>query len=211
MQLGFMKKIKDKKDTGKIGYFYKKFLLAAMFIFIFPVMLILPAFPSFSYAQVPKAPFIIPLDGKIIVKFRQVYVDQEKNVERNHTGIDIAAEAGSKVLVSANGIVAYTGFSPIGGRTVVVKHNDKIRTTYLNLENIFVSAGAYVQQGDCIATIGAFEDPSSEMPHLHFGVIYNGYYLDPGELLNIDYSNISKFFMLRNIEPDLEIILGRFK
>jgi len=154
-----------------------------------------------------KSPFIIPIASRdIIVGFRDSYLDKAEQVERKHTGIDIEGDSGENVFASGNGLVAYIGFSPIGGRTLVIRHNEKIKTTYLNLEQIFVSKGSRVCQGDRIATIGAKDDPSSEITHLHFGVIYDEKYLDPEDLLKIDYKNISKFLYLKYIEPDFEVV-----
>ena len=151
------------------------------------------------------APFIKPLEGGIITGFRQEYFDEEKQVSRMHTGIDICAEDGSSVVAAGNGKVVYMGFSPIGGRTIVIRHNEKIRTTYLNIAECFVSTGDRVLQGDIIAAISAEDDPSSLSPHLHFGIIYDGYYLDPEDVLNIDYSSISKYIVLEYVENDFKI------
>ena len=148
-------------------------------------------------------PFIVPLNGNIDLKFRQDYFDINKKITRKHTGIDISGKFNQEVLASGNGTVMYIGFSPIGGRTIVIKHNEKIRTTYLNLLSIFVSEGDYVHQGDVIAAIGAEDDPSSFKDyHLHFGVIYNGFYLDPSDVLKISYKSISKYISLEYFEND---------
>ncbi len=152
-----------------------------------------------------KAPLIIPLNGKISVHFRQSYFDIKENVTRKHTGVDIEGYIGSNVIASGNGIVSYIGFSPIGGRTIVIKHNEKLRTTYLNLLQILAAPGQSVNQGDIIATIGANDDPSSEIPHLHFGIIYDNYYLDPEDIFKINYRSISKYISLKNIKPDFSI------
>jgi len=150
-----------------------------------------------------KVPFILPLDGDISLNFREDYFDINKKITRKHTGIDICGKFNQEVLASGNGIVAYIGFSPIGGRTIVIKHNEKIRTTYLNLLSIFVSVGDYVHQGDVIAAIGAADDPSSFQDyHLHFGVIYNSFYLDPLDVLKINYKSISKYISLEYFEND---------
>ncbi len=152
-----------------------------------------------------KAPLIKPINGEIIVHFRQSYFDELEKTTRKHTGIDILGESNSKVIASGNGFVSYIGFSPIGGRTLVIKHNDRIRTTYLNLMQILVSVNDIVKQGDQVATIGAFDDPSSNEVHLHFGIIYDDYYLDPEDIFNMDYSNISKYLYLKNVKPDFKI------
>lgn len=175
-------------------------LLIASFI----IILIFTYNPAVAYSD-HKAPFIFPLEGPIIVKFRQSYWDEEKETSRKHTGIDIKGTYGQKIKASGNGTVSYIGISPIGGRTLVIKHNEKIRTTYLNLMQIFVPVGAYVKQGDFIASIGADDDPSSPDIHLHFGIIYDGKYLNPEDILNIDYNSISKFLYLKYLSSDFSI------
>ncbi len=181
------------KIKGGLKFNSILFLIICLFSFI--------TGPSFIDAE-PKAPFIFPLEGKIIAGFRQEYFDIEKERYLKHTGIDIAGSNGQKVAAAGNGIVSYTGFSPIGGRTLVIVHNKKIRTTYLNLSNIYISVGSFVRQGNIIASIGADDDPSSPESHLHFGVIYDGKYLDPAALLGIDYRSISRFLYLRYLKPD---------
>ena len=143
-----------------------------------------------------RKPFIFPLYGNVVLGFREEYFDSEKRLYYRHTGIDISGKSGERVWASANGVVTYTGFSPIGGRTVVIRHNQNIRTTYLNLKSIYVSGGDMVKQGDIIASIGASDDPSSRNTHLHFGIIYINKYLDPLQVIEIDYTSISRF--LRN-------------
>ena len=179
------------------------FLLIIFCILYCSIFLLLPS-PAFSSQKVP---FVAPLDGEFIVKFRESYWDEIDKVERKHTGLDISGENGDKVMAAGNGVVSYAGFSPIGGRTLVIKHNEKIRTTYLNLLQILIPVGAQVSQGDFIATIGADDDPSSKIPHLHFGIIYDGKYLDPEDVLQIDYSSISKFIYLKYLKPDYKVEL----
>ncbi len=173
-------------------------------LFLIICIFLLTAGPSYINAE-PKAPFILPMAGDIIVMFRQEYLDIEKDRYLRHTGIDIAGSYGQKVVAAGNGIVSYIGFSPIGGRTVVIVHNKKIRTTYLNLNNIYISIGSYISQGDIIASVGADDDPSSPGTHLHFGIIYNGKYLDPSGLFEIDYRSISRFLYLRALHPDFTL------
>ncbi|MCE5329980.1 M23 family metallopeptidase [bacterium] len=152
-----------------------------------------------------KVPFIIPLNGPTSLCFREEYFDNEKKVTRRHTGIDISGEFNQAVLASGNGIITYIGISPIGGRTIVIRHNAGIRTTYLNLLNIYVSVGDYIQQGEKIATVGAEDDPSSQDTHLHFGIIYGDFYLDPTDIFKISYSNISRYIKLEYLEDDFKL------
>jgi len=171
------------------------FLLLTLSIFI--------SSPSPAYSYI-KSPFILPIEGEVITAFRQSYLYEDEQKQLKHTGIDISGKYGQKVAAAGNGVVSYCGFSPIGGRTLVIKHNQKIRTTYLNLLQIYVTTGTYVKQGDIIAAVGAEDDPSNIQPHLHFGVIYESKYLDPEDLLRIDYRNISKFLNLKYLPYDFE-------
>ncbi len=159
-----------------------------------------PCRPPLSYS---------PLSGKFTVKFRQEYFDESEQVIRKHTGVDITGRPGDMVRASGNGVVAYTGFSAIGGRTIVIKHNDKIRSTYLNILDCFVTKGEQLSNGDIIASIGADDDPSLKEPHLHFGIIYMDSYLDPEDIFSIDYTSISRFISLEYINPDASIQINR--
>ncbi|MFO7929475.1 MAG: M23 family metallopeptidase [Candidatus Humimicrobiaceae bacterium] len=172
------------------------------FLFLSTIFLLLTLIPGKPLYSDVKVPFIFPLHGKIITGFREKYWNQENQEYLHHTGIDIKGDRGTEIIASGNGYVSYVGFSPIGGKTVVIKHNKKIRSTYLNLSTILVSCGDYVRQGEKIATIGASSDPSSEEPHLHFGVIYNGKYINPEDILKIDYNSLSKYIYLNYMPKD---------
>jgi len=189
--------------------FIHKKCMSRIFLFLLFSFLILLCQPVPLYSCY-KSPFIMPLNGSIAVKFRQVYRDEEKEISRRHTGIDIEGRYGQKVIASANGVVSYIGFSPTGGRTLVIKHNKNIRTTYLNLLQIYVPAGTSVKQGEVIASIGARDDPSSSSYHLHFGIIYDGKYIDPEDILAIDYSSISKFIRLKYLPSDFKLYYSNY-
>ena len=189
--------INNKTSFIKTGFV--KFFRLSIFTILFLLTLINQ--PSFIYPDY-KSPFVMPLEGETITGFRQSYPVPDEQKFLKHTGIDIEGNFGQKVIAAGNGIVSYTGFSPIGGRTLVIKHNDKIRTTCLNLMQIYVTTGKYVRQGEVIASIGASDDPSNSAYHLHFGVIYDNKYIDPADLLKIDYSSISRFIYLQYLDDD---------
>ncbi len=191
---------KFSNTTGSI----KRIRILSPVIFLMLSVYMLIGFTSPVYSDY-RTPFILPLKGEIVVRFRQCYWDEDKQRYFNHTGVDIEGKYGQKVIAAGSGTVSYTGFSPTGGMTLVIKHNQKIRTTYLNLMHIYVSTGTYIKQGDTIAAIGADDDPSSSGCHLHFGVIYDNKYLDPEDLLKIDYSSISRFIYLKYLPSDFKL------
>lgn len=176
-----------------------------VYIFSFIFFMVFFIFPSPVFSSDSRKPFIYPIQGTIITDFRQEYFDGDKSCYFKHTGIDIKGEPNDKVRSAANGLVSYTGFSPIGGLTVVIRHNKYLRSTYLNLASIYASRGDHIRQGDVIASLGAEDDPSSKECHLHFAVIYGNKYIDPGQLLDIDYSNISRFLRLSYIDMDFRV------
>ncbi len=184
-------------NSGQINIF-------KLVLFSLLSLCMLISFPSPVYSNC-KSPFLIPIEGEVITGFRQSYWDPAEQKYLKHTGIDIKGKYGQKVVAAGNGVVSYCGFSPIGGRTLVIRHNQKIRTTYLNLLQIYVTTGTHVKQGDIIAAIGADDDPSNSLCHLHFGVIYDNKYLDPEDLLKIDYSSISEFLYLRYLPYDFKL------
>ena len=173
-----------------------------IFLYLFLIVFFLLPRPIFSWDQ--SKPFIYPVEGEVITGFREECPGPNSSIRR-HTGIDIQGEPGTKVAASANGMVSYTGISPTGGLTVVIKHNQRIRTTYLNLAGIYVNRGDIVSQGDLIGFLGANDDISSDLCHLHFAVIYESSYLDPVQLLKIDYRSISVYLKLVYIRRDLRI------
>jgi murein DD-endopeptidase MepM/ murein hydrolase activator NlpD len=173
--------------------------------FIIIIIAVIFSFPMNAYCNY-KVPFIVPLNGNILLKFREDYIDTISKTGRKHTGIDIEGKPGEKIRASGNGVISYVGISPTGGRTIVIKHNDYIRTTYLNLFQIFVYKGESINQGDLIASIGSKDDPSNSKIHLHFGIIYQDKYLDPEDVFNIDYESISRFLYLKYIESDFRIL-----
>ena len=183
-------------------------ILASTLIILGLITLFIHPEPGMLFCDERKkvpVPFILPLEGEVITSFRQEYHDDVKDVNRKHTGIDISGTKGQEVLASGNGLVSYIGISPIGGRTIVIRHNEKIKTTYLNLENIFVSVGQKVSQRQVIASIGASDDPSSPKPHLHFAIVFKDKYLDPVDVTEIDYDKISKFIVIEHVDNDFNI------
>jgi murein DD-endopeptidase MepM/ murein hydrolase activator NlpD len=198
-----------KQKPGSIKRKRNKKYLPAIYYFIacafFSIIFLINPHNAYTDPAGSKVPFIKPLEGNIVLAFRQPYFDIEEKVERRHTGIDLKGSFGEKILASANGVVSYRGISPTGGLTIVIRHNLKIRSTYLNLLEAFLTPGDTVLQGETVGIIGADDDPSTSGPHLHFGIIYNGYYLDPEDILGMDYRNISAYITLKHVKPDFNI------
>ena len=94
-----------------------------------------------------------------------------------HQGIDIGASSGSPIYAAASGTVTEAGYSSSRGNYVVISHGSGVSTVYMHCSALYVSAGDSVSQGETIAAVGS--TGISTGPHLHFGVIEDGVYVNP--------------------------------
>ena len=130
-----------------------------------------------------KDKFIYPIDKYIITG---VYGSQRilnGKPKWPHYGIDIAAKKGTMIKSSASGVVtmAEDDLYYTGG-TIIMDHGHGISTIYSHLENVMVSVGDQINQGDIIGTVGS--TGRSTGPHLDFRVNWFQTRLDPMSLLN---------------------------
>ena len=90
-----------------------------------------------------------------------------------HSGVDLLATEGTPVLAAGNGVVAFAGEQGNYGNLVVINHQEGLQTRYAHLDNITVTTGQTIQQGEQIGTVGATGVPDIEASHLHFEIRYN--------------------------------------
>lgn len=113
--------------------------------------------------QVPALDYIIPVEGKIISKFG------ESTAYGPNKGINIAAKKGTKILATAAGKVIYADYDATFGNLVIIKLSGKnIVTSYAHLEDMVLSKGASIKQGDVIGYIGSTGKVKNSQ--LHFAV-----------------------------------------
>jgi murein DD-endopeptidase MepM/ murein hydrolase activator NlpD len=98
-----------------------------------------------------------------------------------HGGVDIAAESGTSVHATAEGLVDDAGHHPSYGNLIVLDHGFGIQTRYGHLSKISVKKGDRVKRGDVIGLVGSTGKATG--PHLHYETLINGRLLNPIRLL----------------------------
>ena len=98
-----------------------------------------------------------------------------------HTGLDIAAPAGTSIKAAADGTVTFSGYSGGYGYVVKMSHGNGIETYYGHCSALYVSAGEKVEAGDTIAAVGSTGNSTGN--HLHFEVRVNGNEVNPQNYL----------------------------
>lgn len=95
----------------------------------------------------------------------------------NHKGIDIGASSGSPIVAAAAGTVTVSTYSESAGNYVTIDHGNGFHTVYMHASARYVKVGQKVSAGQQIAAVGS--TGYSTGPHLHFGVMKNGVYVNP--------------------------------
>ena len=99
-----------------------------------------------------------------------------------HQGIDIAAETGTPIVATADGVVTAAGWDGSGyGNMVDIDHGDGIMTRYGHASAVAVTPGQTVRRGQVIAYVGS--TGYSTGPHLHYEVRVNGQPVNPAGYL----------------------------
>lgn len=135
--------------------------------------------------------FIAPVDGRISGVFgsRRFFNKQPKNP---HSGLDIAAPAGTSIKAPAKATVISTGNYYYNGNCVFLDHGQGLISAYFHMTDIHVQAGQHVNQGDELGTVGATGRVTG--PHLHWNIYMNSTKVDPAlfipeELARLDARN----------------------
>ncbi len=101
-----------------------------------------------------------------------------------HDGIDYVNKIGTPIHAVADGKIIYKGWIRGYGNSVEIKHKDGYMTLYAHLhgwpKGIYV--GKWVKQGTVIGFLG--NTGLSTGPHLHFGVMHYGKWINPLKLKN---------------------------
>lgn len=101
--------------------------------------------------------------------------------EKFHSGIDLAAPAGTAILAAYDGDVVAAAYSSSMGNYVMIDHGSGLYTIYMHASALYVSKGQTVTKGQQIAAVGSTGRSTGN--HLHFSVRLNGSYTSPWNYL----------------------------
>jgi len=99
-----------------------------------------------------------------------------------HTGIDIAAPAGTDVFAARDGIVIEKGYNKVYGNYIILRHKGGYETVYGHLKEIKAELHQHVTSGMIIGAVGS--TGMSTGPHLHFEIRRKGAPTNPVPLIN---------------------------
>jgi murein DD-endopeptidase MepM/ murein hydrolase activator NlpD len=129
-----------------------------------------------------KGRFVEPANTRYTSSFgsRRVYNGKTRSV---HQGLDYSAAIGTQVTAANSGRIVIGRKFYFEGGFIVIDHGESIFTLYMHLSELLVKEGAEIDKGEPIAKSGSSGRVTG--PHLHFGVQWQGIYLEPATLFRL--------------------------
>lgn len=118
--------------------------------------------------------FVVPCEGKIQKghSVTKLVFSETMQDYRTHSGIDISADVGTKVVAYSNGKIISVSDDPLMGKTITISHEGGLKSVYKNLSNTLpdgIKAGTEVKAGTVIGAVGeTARIEAADAPHLHF-------------------------------------------
>lgn len=143
--------------------------------------------PAATPAAAPTS-WLWPVQGEVITGYTADALAYDPTMAdwRTHTGVDIAASAGTEVRSAAAGTVSDVSSDVMMGTTVTVDHGGGLTSVYANLASVpTVEVGDAVSTGDILGSVGNTAIAESALPdHLHFSLERDGTPVNPLDYLN---------------------------
>ncbi len=139
--------------------------------------------PSDDVAPSPQAPtsrgWVSPLSYYVVTSpFSNDRLHPSLGYVRPHNGVDLGAAQGTPIYAARSGRVTVAAFQANGaGNYVTINHGDGFSSIYMHMTHYIVSVGQQVSAGQVIGYVG--NTGLSKGAHLHFGISYNGTWVNP--------------------------------
>lgn len=104
------------------------------------------------------------------------------DANKNHFGIDIAANPNESVLATLDGTVIMAAYTAETGYVIQVQHAQNLVSVYKHCGSLLKKAGDTVKAGEAIALVGNTGEKTTG-PHLHFEIWNRGRALDPSKYI----------------------------
>ena len=136
--------------------------------------------PDFSENIPFESSYILPLSTDISRDYSDgefVYC-KETGDYRIHQGIDFSGNSGDNVVSIISGVVVNVYSDNSYGNIVEINHGNMLVARYCGLNNVNVTVGTMLSQGDVIGTVGLVPVEGASA-HIHFETLIDGVYEDP--------------------------------
>ena len=140
-------------------------------------------FKSVSLEREWSGRFLPPVDARISDVFGTQRVINGK-AQSTHQGLDYAVPTGTPVAALNSGTVVLARSLFFEGNCVAIDHGQGLLTLYLHLSEFAVKEGDHVKRGQELGLSGGTGRATG--PHLHIAVRWQGIYLNPATLLNLN-------------------------
>ena len=139
-------------------------------------------FPGADFTPTERAYFLnsgfrFPLRSYRISSPYGMRADPFTGNQSMHQGIDLAAPEGTDVFAIADGVVTSTGFDPVYGNYIIIRHSNNWTSLYGHLQTVGIVLRSEVKSGNLIGRVGS--TGQSTGPHLHFELRQDGRAFDP--------------------------------
>ncbi len=94
-------------------------------------------------------------DGVVTTGFGHTRTITATGVSYTHEGVDYITASGANVFAVNRGKVVYTGYTALGGNTIVIEHGYGLKTWYCHLSEITVAVGDVVEIDQEIGVSGS--------------------------------------------------------
>ena len=122
-----------------------------------------------------------PTAGRVVTRFGPIRNPKTGTVTES-PGIDISSRPGAPVGSALSGLITTITYIRGYGTTIIIYHGQDLYTVYALVEDVIVSEGQYVDQGEIIAHVAG--NGSLDGAKLHFEVWTNQQKQNPEEWLS---------------------------
>ena len=123
------------------------------------------------------------MSGLIFFRPTRGMVASDFDANKQHYGIDIAANPNESVLATLDGTVILATYTADTGYVIQVQHAQNLVSVYKHCGSLLKKVGDTVKAGEAIALVGKTGEKTTGGPHLHFELWNKGRALDPSKYI----------------------------